>query len=66
MIWARGKFFAQQPRHLGIPFDGDEPVFAQAAFDERLGDRAGAGAEFEHVTFRIGRQPVRHGRRELG
>ncbi len=32
---------------------------------QRIGDSAGAGAEFEHETFRIGRQPARHGSGEL-
>ena len=37
-----------------------------AGIGQRLGDRAGAGAEFEDITFRIARQPARHGRSEHG
>lgn len=61
-----GKAQAEQARQLGIVFNGHQPLLAQAVFDERLGDRSGAGAEFEHETFRVGRQPARHRGGEFG
>src|SRR5258706_10441652 len=60
-----GKTFAEQLRHVGIVLDGDELFLAQAALQQRLGDGAGAGAEFEDKAFRVTRQPAGHGGGEL-
>ena len=48
-----GKSLAEQARQFGVSFDGDKPLFAQAMFEQGLGDGAGAGAEFEHVAVWI-------------
>jgi len=61
-----GKAFAEVLGEGGVVFDGDEPVFAQAAFHERIGDGAGAGAEFEDIAFGVARQPAGHGGAEFG
>lgn len=59
------KTFTEVLGEVGIEFDGDEAVFAQTAFEEGVGDGAGAGAEFEDETVGIVREPAGHGSAEL-
>ena len=60
-----GKAFMEEAGQLGIVLDSHEFFLAQAMPKERLGDHAGAGAEFEHEAFRVGGQPVGHGRSKM-
>ena len=59
------KFFAEQPRHFRVVFDGDEFFLAQTTLDERLRNRAGSRSEFKDETFGIRWKPARHGCREF-
>jgi hypothetical protein len=52
---------AQQRAEAGIVFDQHQPLLVDAMFDQRIGDRAGARSEFDHRSFGIDVDILRHG-----